>query len=51
MSGGGGAMLMIITFISTHAGTKIILKRDERFVAIVTAVAILTSSITLFIKA
>ena len=51
MNLGLGLVGLATAFIGTHIGTKIILKRGEKFVAIVMATVILASSITLLIKA
>lgn len=48
---GLGVAGLVTAFIGTYIGTKIILKRGERFVAIVMAITILVSSIVLLINA
>jgi hypothetical protein len=48
---GLGLAGLITAFIGTYMGTKIILKRGERFVTAVMAITILISSVVLLIKA
>ena len=48
---GLGLVGLVAAFIGTHIGTKIILKRGERFVAVVMAITILISSVVLLVNA
>ena len=48
---GLGIVGLITAFVGTYLGTKIILKRGERFVTVVMAVTIFASSIALLVSA
>ena len=48
---GFGLLGLVTAFVGTYIGTKIILKRGEKFVTVVMAIVILASSIALLINA